>query len=173
VVIVSHSLGTVITVDLLRFLRRSTESAEERPLRRLGLTPAGDGEVALDLVTMGSPLRQLFGFHFPHLYGWTRAAARDASSDLPAAAPLGVRSWLNVYRSGDYVGRNLWAGASAAGVYDRAGEPPPPDAEGRADWCVGYGAHTHYWDETAPDVAAALDRLVATAAAPTTAAGRR
>jgi hypothetical protein len=26
--------------------------------------------------------------------------------------------------------------------------------------CIGIGAHTHYWDRTAPDVAAALETLI-------------
>ena len=115
-------------------------------------------------MTMGSPLRQLFGRFFPHLYGWTRAADADAESTLPSSRPLGVARWLNAYRSGDYVGRALWAAPASSAVYDRTAPPATLDEEGRGEWCVGGGAHTHYWDETAPDVALAIDRLVTTAA---------
>jgi hypothetical protein len=65
------------------------------------------------------------------------------------------------------VGRNLWLGRADLAVYDRTGGPAALDAEGRADWCIGAGAHTHYWDDTAPDVAAYLDAVVVTAAAGT------
>ncbi|AHG89061.1 hypothetical protein J421_1524 [Gemmatirosa kalamazoonensis] len=169
VVIVSHSLGTVITADLLRYLRESDDRVTPSPLDRLGLTrdSADDAteDVAVHLVTMGSPLRQLFGRHFPHLYGWTRPDDSALASDRPSAAPLGVATWVNAYRSGDYVGRNLWLGRADLAVYDRTGGPAALDAEGRADWCIGAGAHTHYWDDTAPDVAAYLDAVVVTAAA--------
>src|SRR5687768_137607 len=85
------------------------------------------------LMTMGSPLRDLYSFAFPHLFGWVRGdrppvSARSGSRPLeerveegrrvvsPAipisAAPdpydLGVARWINAYRSGDYVGRALW-----------------------------------------------------------------
>jgi hypothetical protein len=36
-------------------------------------------------------------------------------------------------------------------------ETPPGN---RREFCLGRGAHTHYWDETAPQVALELDRLV-------------
>ena len=169
VVFVAHSLGTVITVDLLRYLRASDDDDPDSPLRALGLErSAADAgaRVGLHLVTMGSPLRQLFGRFFPHLYGWTRAADADAASDLPSAQPLGVTRWLNAYRSGDYVGRALWAAPASATVYDRTAPPDALDAEGggRGEWCLGGGAHTHYWDETASDVALAIDHFVVTAA---------
>jgi hypothetical protein len=35
--------------------------------------------------------------------------------------------------------------------------------ETRREACIGPGAHTHYWDDTAPDVAAFLDDLIAEA----------
>ncbi len=32
--------------------------------------------------------------------------------------------------------------------------------ETRREFCIGAGGHTHYWDETAPDIAYELDRLI-------------
>ena len=29
-----------------------------------------------------------------------------------------------------------------------------------AEFCIGAGAHTHYWDDTAPDIAEALNELI-------------
>jgi pimeloyl-ACP methyl ester carboxylesterase len=171
VVVVAHSLGTVITVELLRYLRASDDVVQPSPLRALGLERGASGPIGVHLVTMGSPLRQLFGRFFPHLYGWTRADEGDAASDKPSAAPLGVSAWVNAYRSGDYVGRQLWRAATAPGVYDRTAGPPPADAEGRSEWCIGAGAHTHYWDDTAPDVARTLDNMVV-AAVSVSSAGR-
>ena len=120
-VIIAHSQGTVITADLLRFV----------PLDAMPVY----------LFTMGCPLRDLYAARFPHLYRW--AAAPD-----PAA--LGVRQWINAYRSGDYIGRSLWPDL-------RAGDAT------RTESCIGAGAHTHYWDKTAPMIAETLDRLIAQA----------
>lgn len=57
VVIVSHSQGTIISTDLLRFLQ-------------LGLRDADHELVSADrfrLLTMGCPLRQMYGVNFPYL----------------------------------------------------------------------------------------------------------
>ena len=31
----------------------------------------------------------------------------------------------------------------------------------RREFCIGAGAHTHYWDRTAPQIAVQLDELIA------------
>jgi len=36
----------------------------------------------------------------------------------------------------------------------------PRERTVRFDACIGLGAHTHYWDRTAPDVSEQLDRLI-------------
>ena len=81
VAVVGHSLGAVIAM-----------TAVKEPL------VGTDGkQVAIDLVTMGCPLRMLRE-RFPYRYNdtlwshWT----------LP-----GVRRWLNLYRAGDPIGREL------------------------------------------------------------------
>jgi hypothetical protein len=28
------------------------------------------------------------------------------------------------------------------------------------EFCIGAGAHTHYWDDTAPDIAQALNQFI-------------
>jgi len=86
-----------------------------------------------------------------------------------------VERWLNVYRSGDYVGRWLWRANVCADQFASAADrvrwhvttaiPLASDAAGRRlEGCIGAGAHTHYWDDTAPEVAVLLDRLIREAA---------
>jgi hypothetical protein len=114
----------------------------------------------------------------PDLYDWVGVAtATDdviADDARPSPAELGVVRWVNVYRSGDYVGRALWRLDRAARVWQcRAPADPdawPVDAEPdavasskdgtRREFCIGPGAHTHYWDGTGALVAAELDRLL-------------
>jgi hypothetical protein len=178
IVIIAHSQGTVITADLLRFIHRRDLASLDPALAARGTTP-------IDLFTMGSPLRQLYGLRFPHLYQWARhdvagpwtdVHERIAATTGPDPEELGVRLWVNAYRSGDYVGRHLWrpdacdfafaATPMSARHPWRAGshvvvaseaDAPPGN---RREFCLGRGAHTHYWDETAPQVALELDRLV-------------
>lgn len=164
VVLVSHSQGTVITTDLLRFLALggvSTDDANLVDAKRYRL------------LTMGSPLRQLYGANFPHLYAWVTATDPDPDADRtpltekqtpdisarsPDPATLKVAEWVNLYTSGDYVGRNLWCDDDWEAVWDRHAKP----IEGgkRRERCLGAGTHTHYW--TSDDAAAEIDRLIAT-----------
>ena len=188
-VIVAHSQGTVITADFLRYL-----NAEKTVFGKMG---DYDPELALlndlpvYLFTMGCPLHQLYGLRFPYLYGWARSEVPDAElepgklpdigkNDAPRPVHLGLRRWVNAYRSGDYVGRFLWRGGGKgyewdpvpnSYIYEKyreewdppAGKPEKvsADAEGsRIECCIGPGAHTHYWDHTAGLVAEVLDRMI-------------
>jgi hypothetical protein len=132
IVVVGHSQGTVITADLLRYLK----AHDAELLKQLG---------PIDLLTFGSPLRQLYAARFPALYGWVMSLSHD-----DARRQARLCTWTNGYGSGDYVGRNLWN-------IDTAAQPWRP---GRArlphEFCTGALAHTHYFDEHAPDVAAAI-----------------
>jgi hypothetical protein len=181
VVIIAHSQGTVISADLLRFLQR-----ENDPLLACFLQ-----DVPIYLFTMGSPLRQLYNFAFPHLYYWiestdlmieigqTEVSHTPLSSGVLFSTPnpsqlLGVREWINAYRSGDYIGRSLWLN----NIDQKRWETLPktyqfittekislngtlvPRTVIRKDFCIGTGAHTHYWNKYAPDIAKELDQLI-------------
>jgi len=74
----------------------------------------------------------------------------------PAATDLGVAEWVNAYRSGDYVGRVIWTPDKDPEVFDmgkarRAGE--------RTEFCLGAGAHTHYFSDDAVALAVEIERL--------------
>jgi hypothetical protein len=178
-VIVAHSQGSVIAADLFRFIRAAHLERSDRGLAHRNGRP-------LRLFTMGCPLRQLYALRFPHLYQWAidervadwpRPDSRIPASAAPAPAQLDVAVWVNAYRSGDYVGRALWRPErwpfrydAVAGViaqpwridhYCRtlASVTDPPVT--RREFCIGAGAHTHYWDRTAPQIAVQLDDLIA------------
>jgi hypothetical protein len=119
VVLVAHSQGSVIVADFLRLAR---------PRRW------GPSRTPVHLITMGSPLEALYEHAFPALYGWlSKETVRDGE--------LGLGSWTNVYRPGDYIGRRLRPALAR-------------------DVGIGRGAHTHYWDQHACSVAQELDRVV-------------
>ena len=178
VVIVSHSQGTVISAELMRFLTS-----------RDGMAPTPDDAPLLDdaplppvsLLTLGCPLRQLYGARFPGLYAWV--LARNGNVFGPRAADIGVQRWMNAFCSGDYVGRWLWShadrdaalkhpmlnpvGHDPFGRVDVYGDfNPTPPAEGRlleareVEVCLGLGAHTHYLERDQTTVAWMIDWLV-------------
>jgi hypothetical protein len=176
IVIVAHSLGSLITADLLRFLQQ-----DEIPKLTKYAFPDRKG-LPLYFFSMGNPLRQLLNRFFPTLYGWVRDYPDGSgitpaqlnpgqldASDTPKGEELGVELWRNSYRSGDYVGRSLWLSnwyTRTKDGGDSAKFPKAPRATsftvapGAIECCVGLGAHTHYWDRTAPDIAAELDELI-------------
>jgi hypothetical protein len=183
-IIVAHSLGTLVAADLLRFLSISTVKHPDPVLRPDGLhTDAAAPAIPIYLLTMGSPLRPLLNRFFPHLYEWVTPIpdnsrptnAADAAqrklppeilkTTLPQPDELCVRGWCNAYRSGDYVGRYLWSAGwlkrnehlQGAGPVTCFNDPSPAS---RAEMCIGIGAHTHYWDRSAPDVADVLQKLI-------------
>jgi hypothetical protein len=145
IVLLAHSQGTVITADFLRYLNA----------RGMGPT------LPIYFFTMGCPLRQLYSLRFPHLYGWSRHADNTWAGSEPLPASIGVRLWVNAYRSGDYVGRYLWHPDRGVNIWSTS--LSHVDQEKR-EFCIGAGAHTHYWDESAPEIAVELDRLVGLAA---------
>ncbi len=182
VVLVAHSQGTVITAELLRYL-------QQRPRLKKGphdgpATPPGQVDleqlrqwldrIDLRLLTMGCPLRQLYALRFPALYPWPVAPLSDPQQTNwrgPRPAELGVQHWSNLWATGDYVGRWLWAA-------DEGVEPVPlhmsdaryagdgvqgADQQGRSwkDKALGPDAHTHYFDLEQREVAAELVTLVA------------
>ena len=175
-VIVAHSQGTVITAELLRFLSSDSDRltrSDERPERLKKLLGC-----RTHLLTLGCPLRQLYAARFPTLYRWILQDGRPVG---PCARDIGVSTWANAYCSGDYVGRWLWSGTpeqdalpttdtvhgglgGRTNAYDRFDTSPPklPDLTGHAEYetCIGFGAHTHYFDRGQTMVAALVDRLI-------------
>jgi len=158
VVIVSHSQGTVITADLLRYLEIFPVPGITSPIR---------------LMTFGSPIRQIYGLRFPHLYHWARSdRIHPRVPDVHELAR--VDHWVNGYRSGDYIGRFFWTGRGqwAPWNWRRLSREIPPHGSGQpstpprlsvdtAEFCVGAGAHTHYFDGTASNVGREIDRQIA------------
>jgi hypothetical protein len=153
-VIVAHSQGTVITADLLRYLHVQ------------GRFQSVVGELKVALITVGSPLRDLYAERFPLLYGWMGARGASFDGAAPAAADLGAAEWVNAYRSGDYVGRSIWTpdadparfGVAAVGT---DGKVRARRAGDRAEFCLGAGAHTHYFSDDAIALAVEIERVIA------------
>lgn len=179
IIIVAHSLGSMISADILRFLHRGSMLDVTR------FAYAGDtkNRIHIHLFTMGSPLRQLMNRFFPHLYFWIRPVPDGAGEQPSVAVPgdpipsealpdpdmaLSVRQWINYYRSGDYIGRSIWEdewlGRNKEETTGGARLASPAifkDKQNtRIEACIGLGAHTHYWDRTAPDVAEKLNELI-------------
>lgn len=188
IVIIAHSQGTVITADLLRLLQAERTRAGSAQAHDPSLAPLGTS-LPVYLFTMGSPLGQLYGLRFPDLYAWARNEDHqprstwqtgDISNLQPDPETLGLCQWVNAFRSGDYVGRQLWRHKQCdyrfayPELLDETGPWPKElaglrnvssDHEGRRiEFCIGPGAHTHYWDETAPEISGELDQLVTRAA---------
>jgi hypothetical protein len=191
-IIVGHSLGSLVTADLLRFLKTSYHPRKngKRPhacdptLNAYGFN-GSEPSIPIYFLSMGNPLRQLLNRFFPHLYAWVARQPDNSSpvteltdagdtpmaqipaGSLPNPRSMCVKGWLNAYRSGDYVGRFLWLGPWLARNQDancggdvfvgKGGDGGPAT---RAEMCIGIGAHTHYWDRTAPDIAAVLETLI-------------
>ena len=151
IIVVAHSQGTVVSADLLRYLHVQ---------RRL---PDIVGGIPVALVTVGSPLRDLYAEHFPLLYRWMGSNTAGFAAAGPGAEDIGAVEWVNACRSGDYVGRFLWtppggsyriAGVASNGTVEaeRAGD--------RTELCLGAGAHTHYFSNDAVALAIEIDRLI-------------
>lgn len=153
-VIVAHSQGSVISADLLHHLQRG------------GRLRGVAGDAPRSLFTLGSPLRDLYATRFPLLYRWMGETGASFATATPTPAQFGLDEWVNAYRAGDYVGRALWTRADAPGAFDVArldaqGRVVAARDGGRTEFCLGAGAHTHYFDDDAVAVAAELDRLIA------------
>ena len=178
IVIVSHSQGTVISADLFRYMKERAANAQ---------AAGPDDEVAklwravgskIMLVTAGCPLRQLYAARFPEMYDWV---LRDDGATMgPAAADVGVTLWVNVYTTGDYVGRWLWSRTAHVDEYPlsqideiQGGETYTPTRIDASDWrtlmgeasvkdvSIGAGAHTHYFAPGQDVMAAIVDALIA------------
>lgn len=153
IVIVAHSQGTVISVELLRYLYVKDRLQEFA------------GTIPVALVTVGSPLRDLYATRFPLLYKWMTPDAESFAAAGPRAVDIGACEWVNACRSGDYVGRFIWTPASDAMRFEVAAVDPHDcvvaQREGdRTEFCLGAGAHTHYFSNDAIALAVEIDRLI-------------
>ena len=153
IVIVAHSQGTVISADLLRYLH-----AQGRLQDVCGTLP-------LALVTVGSPLRDLYAERFPLLYQWMGSREAGFADAAPAAADLGATEWVNACRSGDYVGRFIWtpdedAAQFGIAMVDANGRVEAQRAGDRTEFCLGAGGHTHYFSNDAVALAVEIERVV-------------
>jgi hypothetical protein len=163
VVIVAHSQGTIISTDLLRYLALGA-CGSDREL----ISPE-----RFRLMTFGCPLRQLYSAHFPYLYAWVNesdggdldapvppaAEKPDLSQRTPDPDALRVGRWVNLYTSGDYIGRNLWTPDRWEKVWDLRRRADELSGGRRRERCLGAGTHTYYW--TNPELALELDQLIA------------
>jgi hypothetical protein len=169
VVIIAHSQGTVVTADLLRYLQHSHElGGKSRRARVLGEWLKAQ---QLALLTVGSPLRQLYALRFPDLYGWVlEACGNDAQPcSGPRPGQLGVSHWVNLWCAGDYVGRWLWSSDASSqpsalsvgdDVYTQPAASGQIDGSSWKDCCVAADAHTHYFDLDQQRVAEELLALI-------------
>jgi len=179
-ILVAHSQGAVITADLLRFI----QCEKSQGLERLFSSDSAE-KLPVYFFSMGNPLRQLYSVGFPHLYEWVinyNDPDENGHNDYddnglgykPKPEDLGLEQWVNTYNSGDYVGRYLWRKSkSEANEKKRAREEklfkPSSSVEDKdnisekgkyREFCLGAGAHTHYWNATANRVADEINRLI-------------
>jgi hypothetical protein len=184
IVIVAHSLGALISGDLLYYLQ--SERGKEEWQKPAPAEPSASRftSIPITLLTMGNPARQLLNRFFPYLYDWVRPSPDNGKGPLPGPIPLpddlktlaiedtappdpadlGLSCWINAYRTGDYVGRSLWLNEWYHRPAYSSGSKTPhvissPDQK-RHELCIGAGAHVHYMDDTAPDIAWLLDSLL-------------
>lgn len=166
IVIVAHSQGTVISAELLRYLQHRAQWQADTGIddRVTRLWPQLQGRI--HLLTAGCPLRQLYAQRFPLLYAWVGRTTAPGSSG-PLASDVGVNRWVNLYTTGDYVGRWLWCDPPPAidtvGGHATLWNPAPafaPMTGPERDVCVGIGAHTHYFEQGGTYAARWIDALV-------------
>jgi hypothetical protein len=158
-VIVSYSQGAVISADLLRYLHCAAR------------LQAHTGTMPLSLITVGSPLRDLYAARFPLLYRWLGTTPRSFEDATPSAADIGLEQWVNTYRAADYVGRALWTPWHAetmlrVACINERNEVLASRSSDRVEFCLGAGAHTHYFSDDAQALALEIDRLIGGLACP-------
>ena len=125
IVIVSHSQGTVIAMDVI--------DAEAKSW--LALLPQTDN---LDLVTMGSPYTHIYATYFPASFRPHRTRANLNTFDAGGC----LTSWHNIFRVDDFVGTFIDGSHHAPnGVW--------PDRQWPREHPVPSNGHTMYWTDQA------------------------
>jgi len=145
VVVAAHSQGTVLVLAAL--------------LSRPGLARG------VGLVTMGSPLAQLYARFFPAYFGidgqFDQLRARLAVTN----PELGTRAWTSFYRETDYIGKQVFGDGDPGDVRldDPAllpdPEPPPPllPPDPPRPGFTELARHSFYYRE--PEVKVQIERL--------------
>lgn len=154
IVIVSHSQGTVISAELLRYLHVKGRLSETT------------GGVPVSLLTLGSPLRDLYAQNFPLLYRWMGSNSEGFETASPDVSDIGVAEWVNACCSGDYVGRFIWSPAWERDRFHVARIAPDGSVmarrtQNRTEFCLGVGGHTRYFSDDSVALAIEIDRLIA------------
>ena len=174
IVIVAHSQGTIIASELLRYLQERAAIAPSQEHNERSAEAWRQLLGKISLVTAGCPLRQLYASRFPVLYDWV--FGRNGKGTMgPTAMDIGARLWVNIYSTGDYIGRWIWTrppadGDHAIGLIDQPNsyvaatvDKTNRDAlmgqETERDVGIGSGAHTHYFDKNQKELAKIVDAL--------------
>ena len=147
IVIVAHSQGTVVAADFFRFLKH------QLPERHNRLPP-------VFFISAGCPLRQLYAWRFPFLYAWVNRPQGNPVEPIgPDPEECGISHWVNIFGSGDYVGRYLWAKDDAIDRWTPGVIQQSPTAT-KSEFCVGPQAHTHYFDIDSQTVGLEIDKAI-------------
>ena len=124
IVVVSHSQGTVIALEVLASEARDWRAA----------LPEGG---TLRLITMGSPYTHLYNRYFP--MSFPPPAARAAWRRREAAsAEEGLDDWVNLFRVDDFVGTHIDAPRHHG---------KRPATSWPQDIPLPAGGHTNYWTD--------------------------
>ena len=126
VVIMAHSQGSVLSLATLL----------GDPDRTPRVTPAPPETTpqTITLLTYGCPATQTYGRRFPTQFTTWQAGGPS------------IARWLNVYRAGDYVGRNI---VPVDDPYNPCNTNPQDDSDpaNRQERCLGPGHHTGYFTD--------------------------
>lgn len=124
IVVVSHSQGTVIALDVLCEQARDWVNGQGK-------------SVTLKLVTMGSPQTHLYTQYFPS--GFPDAGQRVALRSTGEGGPL--TDWINIFRDDDFVGTHVDSHTSLSAADVGKGWP--------REYPVPANGHTNYWVDDA------------------------
>ncbi len=128
IVIVSHSQGTVIAIDVI--------DAEAN--NWLNASPKG---LSLELVTMGSPYTHIYCTYFPKSFRPHRS--RDNLNPRypgPQHSPGVLSKWTNIFRMDDFVGTFIDGS-------DLPAEGSWPERQWPREYAVPKNGHTMYWTD--------------------------
>jgi hypothetical protein len=124
-VLVSHSQGTVIAIDLI----------DERGV---SWRQARNGRMSLALITMGSPYRHLYMTYFPDSFA---APRRRGTALQPASHGGQLLYWSNIFRIDDFVGTHIDS------AFHLAPGAAPPLYQWPQECPVAANGHTNYWTD--------------------------